>query len=86
MLIETGKYRCEQDIVGRFVDDQCVESEHAAAMAKDLYGRFQAWCKQTGEYAMTQRRFGEALTERGYEREKSNGTRYKGIGLLTTGF
>ena len=82
VLVETDKYRCEQDIVGRFVDEHCVESATATAKAKDLYARFQEWCKAAGEYAVSQRRFGEALTERGYERFTNNGTRYRGIGLL----
>ena len=83
VLVETDKYRCEQNVVGRFVADRCVESAEAEATAKDLYGRFQEWCKETGEYAITQRRFGEAFAERGYERFTNNGTRYRGIGLLT---
>ncbi|MCH8043047.1 MAG: hypothetical protein IID44_04950 [Planctomycetes bacterium] len=48
VLIETDNYRNEQDVVGRFVDERCLESEEAEATAKDLYASFQEWAKQTG--------------------------------------
>ena len=83
VLIETDKYRTEMDIVGRFIEEHCVESAEAEATAKDLYARFQEWCKETGEFAIKQRQFGTRLTERGYERFKNNGARYRGVGLIT---
>lgn len=83
----TDAYRAEQDVLAAFLDECCVVNRRAEARAADLYKAYTEWCERTGEYADKQRKFGESLTERGFERDKGTaGVRvYRGIGLLDSG-
>jgi putative DNA primase/helicase len=74
----TKEYRAEQDLIGQFLEAECSLISTLETAASSLYFRYQ---KYAGGEAMNQRRFGNALTERGLERFKRNGTWYRGIGL-----
>jgi putative DNA primase/helicase len=78
-------YRAEMDTFGAFLDERCVIATDAKARASKLYSAFKQWCDQAGERFVSQRRFGEALAERGLERRKGGATNvyyWHGIGLL----
>jgi putative DNA primase/helicase len=82
----TEGYRSEQDLLAGFIEECCITgSSSYRCRAGELYGRFRAWCEASGEAkgseVPSQRKVGEALTERGFERRTSNGTWYLGIGL-----
>lgn len=79
----TEGYRAEMDVIAGFIDEKCHIHSSVAAQAGALYGAYCQWCKENGEEAQTQRRFGMALTERGFQRERGVGGRYlwRGIGL-----
>jgi putative DNA primase/helicase len=79
----TKSYREEMDILGGFLEEKCVINKLVEAKAKDLYHAYLEWCEEVGEKPTSQRRFGMALTERGFERKKVHGTYvYSGIGLI----
>lgn len=82
VMAATDSYRSEQDIITQFISECCFESPHAKGRASHLYEAYRKWCEGNGEWAQKQRKFGEALTEKGYQRYPNNGTCYKGIGLL----
>lgn len=73
-------YRAEQDIVGRFIEDECEVYPDAMVLAGDLYRAYQHY---TGNRGDTQRRFLDRLVARGFARHKGQGgKRYmKGISL-----
>ncbi len=77
----TAQYRSSQDVLGAFVAACCAEGPEYTAKASDVYRAYSAWCKANGEYAVSQRRFGDAMSERGVDRYKSNGVYYRGMGL-----
>ncbi len=80
------EYRDEMDTFGQFIDEQCVVAEHASARASELYAAYKRWSDAAGEQPVSQRRFGEALAERGFERRKggaANVYHWHGIGLVT---
>lgn len=78
----TASYRLEMDTVGQFLEDCCVTGRSAHASAADLYSSYESWCKDSGEFLMTQRRFGGKLGERGFSQYRERGQRYwLGIGL-----
>ena len=87
VTVATNAYRAEQDVLAAFLEECCVVNRRAEARAADLYRAYTDWCERTGEYAEKQRKFGESLTERGFERDKGTaGARiYRGIGLLDSG-
>jgi putative DNA primase/helicase len=81
----TQEYRAEQDLVAGFVQECCVEGDAYRCRAGELYARFKHWTEACGEAqgsaVPSQRMFGLALSERGFERYTNNGTWYRGIGL-----
>jgi P4 family phage/plasmid primase-like protien len=77
----TEGYRNEQDVLGEFVAQECAQIAQARAQATRLFDRYRKWTERTGEETLTQRAFGMAMTERGFERKTNNGTYYLGIGL-----
>jgi putative DNA primase/helicase len=87
----TQGYRSEQDLLASFVDEYCfvdVGNPAVKCKAGDFYRRFVAWCETSGESKgadiPSQRKVGEALSERGFQRQVSNGTWYHGLGLRQT--
>jgi len=80
--LATSEYRSEQDLIGVFLAECCRTGPHERERAGTLYKCYRDWCEQNGEKTVNQTRFGKALTERGYEREKVSVTWYKGVALL----
>jgi putative DNA primase/helicase len=77
----TAEYRLSEDVVQAFLTECCIRGHGLAAKAGQLYEAFQTWAAAAGENVLSLRRFGEAMTERGFERKTSNGVKYLGIGL-----
>jgi putative DNA primase/helicase len=78
----TADYRAEQDTLGDFIAERCVIGSEYRARAGALYKTYREWCDESGEHPQTQRRFGQRMTERGYQRFTNNGVWYHGLGLL----
>jgi putative DNA primase/helicase len=78
----TREYRDAQDVLAAFLEDCCIISPSCRVKAGQLYAAYKDWTDRTGEYTQTQRKFGDAMTEREFKREHSGGTWYIGIGLL----
>ena len=88
VLAATQDYRQAEDVLAQFLADCCVTGEGLWASARDLFAAYCQWCESNGERATSQRRFGEALGERGFERrpgttrEARGRVEWAGIGLL----
>lgn len=72
----TKDYRAGQDVLGAFIQDCCLQGPDYRIKSGDLYAAYTAWSKQSGEREVSARKFGEAMTERQFERQTSNGTWY----------
>lgn len=86
VMAATNEYRREMDVLGAFLDDQCVAGNTRWVMAGDLYHAYQQWCGDNGERAQSQRALGLLLSERGFENRKHGPNRraaWFGIGLRT---
>ncbi len=87
----TSAYRAEMDILAAFLTEECTTGVAVNAAAGALYGQYKEWCAETGEKAESQRKFGERLKERGFERRRiTSGLNkgkfeYLGVGLLEDG-
>lgn len=68
----TDQYRRDSDTLGAFLEDSCElgTSPMHAEPATQLYNAYAAWCKEGGEYQLSQTRFGRELDERGITAEK----------------
>jgi putative DNA primase/helicase len=85
----TEDYRETQDLLTAFLNEETIfttekqKDSQLTAKATPLYQRYREWVERSGETPLSQRSFGEALTERGFVRFTSNGTWYRGLGLRT---
>lgn len=77
----TNGYRSEMDVVGAFITDCCVTIPGAKVQAGRLYEAYRKWCESSGETTLTQRKFGDRLTEKGFDRVESSGHWRLGVGL-----
>ncbi len=84
VLAATEDYQAEMDAVGNFISDCCLLAPGASATAKEIYKAYEEWAKESGEKRpLSQRSFGMALTERGFERRRGTAGKklWWGIGL-----
>jgi putative DNA primase/helicase len=63
----TGEYRNSMDTINMFIEECCVLGEGFEVNGATLFNRYREWAKDNNEYEYTHRRFGENLTERGFE-------------------
>jgi putative DNA primase/helicase len=79
----TGQFRSEQDALAAFLEECCRMRQDLLCRATELYVRYQKWHKDNGEQGqpMSQRKFGGAMTARGFEKRHSGGTIYLGLDL-----
>jgi P4 family phage/plasmid primase-like protien len=78
-------YQAEMDVLAAFLDDCCTQLPTASVSAESLYKTYQKWTIENGiASAMSQRKLGGKLRDRGFESLKSTGGRYiwRGLGLL----
>ena len=77
----TASYKQDEDIIGVFLSEECHVSSELRTRASSLYARYKKWAEASGEHPSVQRKFGRAMTERGFARHENNGIWYLGIGL-----
>lgn len=72
----TSEYRTEMDAFTNFFTECCEIRENARTSNKMLRAKYDEWCKENGEYALSQRPFSQKLLERGFTKRNSssNGT------------
>lgn len=72
----TQTYREEMDVMADFLAERCFLAPGASATAEELYSTYTKWSEDAGEKRpMSQRSFGMALTERGFQRRRGTGGR-----------
>lgn len=77
----TDAYRRDEDVLGSFLEEVCVTRAGMRVKASDVYNAYKAWSERSGENTLNHRRFGQAMTERGFERIKVSDIWYTGLGL-----
>lgn len=65
--LATAKYRQDEDIIGEWIDDNCIVEEGAAVTWASLWERYQ---KSAGKFALSKKRFRAALDAKGIFSEK----------------
>lgn len=83
VMTATQQYQQSQDPIAGFVDECCIIGPRRREKASTLYGCYKRWAENGGEEVITQRRFGEALTERGFGKLKDSVIYRIGIALNT---
>jgi len=80
----TEDYRNEMDVVGTFIEEECVIGSNLKAKAQDLQDAFAEWTRSHQEAQLTTRELSNRLEDRGIEKKRANsGVYYIGIGLFS---
>lgn len=78
----TKQYRREEDLLGDFIDECCVQEPYAQISAASLYGAFAVWFEENiSKKVISQKKFGNMMTKR-FKRQKRGTYIYYGIALL----
>ena len=86
MASATEAYRGESDRLAAFLEECCVVGEWARVGKSELYAAYEAWCRESGEHAISKKRLGIRLTERGFaERRDMRQRSWIGLGLIEGG-
>jgi putative DNA primase/helicase len=82
MSDDTEDYRHEQDVVGRFIDEEGLVGEDFTSPKKFTYECFKEWAENAGEhYIMTQVEFNEKMLGRFAEGRSKSGRFWRGFKL-----
>jgi putative DNA primase/helicase len=83
--VATSEYRYTEDVLAQWIEERCITGgPNLRGKASVLYANFRDWYEKSGEEGnVPQAIFGSAMIERGYDRIKSNDTKwYLGIALV----
>jgi len=86
----TEAYRQDEDLLAQFLAERCYVApngtETVRVQSGEIYSCYRKWCEENGTKQTSQRTFGAAMTERGFERRMGGGrTFYIGVRLATSG-
>ncbi len=78
-------YLESEDTFGEWLNEATERDEQGKCLSGGAYKNFKAWADTAGEHVMSQKRFVQALRERGFNTKRSNGKRYIfGLSLKST--
>lgn len=82
VLAETKDYFDEEDKVGQWISENCVQSAGVNERTRVLYQDFCLWAGERGESLLSEKRFSQGLADRGFRKTKSRkGAVFHGIAL-----
>lgn len=81
MRDEVEKYRSESDLIGQWIDENCIVSTGEQTRASDLFLSYRNWCDANGHRPGSQTTLGRRLSERGFLKDKGSTVTWSGIGL-----
>jgi putative DNA primase/helicase len=73
VISATHAYRGEQDVLGQFVKDCCVEEESASERVSTVYRRYTEWCESAHEKPETKMKFTQRMEAHGLEKTTGTG-------------
>jgi len=73
----TLAYKEEMDVVGNFINDQCIIDPAAITPSKQLYDAFKAWAEENGAPVLSPQQFGRRLSTKGFERVQTGSQRQR---------
>jgi len=79
----TRAYRTESDVLGAFIESECVEGADCVVPSATLFSRYEWWCASNRESPVAHRTFGLRLKERGFDatKDRRGQRQWKGIAL-----
>jgi putative DNA primase/helicase len=82
----TAEYLEDEDVFGRWLEDECLRDPKAWTPTSVLYERYQKWIEASGEYyVMAERQLSQTLKERGYVPVRRDLRGFGGLALRPEG-
>lgn len=78
----TTAYREGSDPLARFLKLCVVDDPESSVQSSRLHDVFVAWCKAAGEKEWSNKGFSKALEEKGYEKHRSDGMKWRAVRLV----
>jgi len=76
----TDEYFAAEDAIGQWIAERCTEGPNSSSLSADLFSSWRKWADANGEYVGSQKRFSQALLDRGFIQQKSHGLRlFRGL-------
>jgi putative DNA primase/helicase len=86
VLDATTTYRADEDIIERFINEECEKGDDLSIGAHKLYERYKDWAKDNHELELSERKFADAMKEKGFKKSRNmHGVAYMGIGRIGAG-
>lgn len=82
VLEATREYFEEEDPIGRWIGERCIEGKEFAEVTIDLFNDWKQWCLDNGEKFKTKKWFAQMLIAKGYGRWRQPKTGAYGIAGL----
>jgi putative DNA primase/helicase len=85
--VATAQYRADEDVIQRFVNDECVVGKGFEQPARPMWDRYEDWARRNHEPELSERKFAEAMKEHRYGKvpRRESGIFYGGIKLVQHG-
>lgn len=79
----TDEYREDMDILGPYINENCIINPMAKVESRVLYDDYKKWCYQNDELELKNRSFYRQLVTRGFKKERGTANKifFYGIGL-----
>jgi putative DNA primase/helicase len=85
VLDATAQYRADEDLLMRFVADECEVGKGFEMPARALYDRYKDWVRRNHEQEISERKFADGMKEHGWAKKATNtGRVYLGVRLAET--
>jgi putative DNA primase/helicase len=78
----TNAYKVEMDSIGQWLEECCELKNTFQTAASRLYISYKDWAEQNGLHPLSAKTLAQRLTERGFEKHKSNGIFYRGLKVI----
>lgn len=79
----TENYRNEMDVLTRFISDCCTTNTQRSVKSNILYNKYKEWCKDNGEYEISQTKFSTKLVEKGFRKHRASyGMVWEGLSIV----
>ncbi|WP_175541178.1 DNA primase family protein [Streptomyces pini] len=85
--VRTDEYKAASDVLGRFLEERTVSTDHGSVMARELFRAWSQWCHANGyrdDTVGSEVSFATSLAARGHTKKRSSqGQLYRGIMLAS---
>ena len=74
VLEATREYFDEEDPLGRWISERCIQGEQFSELLKDLWSDWESWCIENGEKKGNNKRFSQMMLAKGYVKGRQPGS------------